>query len=60
MFFLFSVFNRRDLFCHQEEADTRIFYNAKVLDQEDDIDAIVIDAEDADVRVIVAYVSTIL
>ena len=30
-FFPFSIFNRTDLFCHQEGADTRIFYHVKIL-----------------------------
>lgn len=46
-------------FCHQEGTDTRIFYHAKILDQSLDIDTTV-DAEDANVIIIAAYVSTTL
>ena len=46
-------------FCHQEGTDTRIFYHAKILDQRLDIDTTV-DAEDANVIIIAAYVSTTL
>ena len=46
-------------FCHQEGTDRRIFYHAKILDQSLDIDTTV-DAEDANVIIIAAYVSTTL
>ena len=60
MFFLFSIFNRTDLFCHQEEADTRIFFHAKILSRSKARYRHNSDTEDTDVIVIAAYVSTIL
>ena len=50
----------QEYFCHQHEADTKVFYHAKILDSSNIISAVVIDAEDTDVLVISAYASHIL
>ena len=56
MLYLCSPFSTvQNLYCHQEEADTRIFYHANALDQRQDIDSIIIDAEDTDVVVISSF-----
>ena len=44
-------------FCHQHESDTRMFYHASKPDRRSDISSIAVDAEDADVAVIVSYAS---
>ena len=46
-----------DFNCHQEEADTRLFYHATLLTKRDDVKTILIDAEDTDVIVIASYAS---
>ena len=55
MLYLCSPFSTvQNLYCHQE-ADTRIFYHSNALDQRQDIDSIIIDAEDTDVVVISSF-----
>ena len=45
----------QNLYCYQEEADTHMFYHANTSDQRQDIDSIIIDAEDTDVVVISSF-----
>lgn len=59
-FSCFPFSTEQTSFRDQEEADTQIFYYAKILDQRHNVDTIVIDAKDTDVIVIAAYVFTIL
>ena len=49
----------QEYFC-QHEADTKVFYHAKILDSRNVISAVVIDAEDTDALVVSAYASHIL
>ena len=46
-----------EFMCHQQEADTRIFYHASLLTSRADVRTILIDAEDTEVLVIAAYAS---
>ena len=47
----------QEYFCHQYEADTKMFYHVKSLDSRHDISAVAIYAKDTDVLVISAYAS---
>ena len=47
----------QEYFCHQHEANAKIFFYAKILDSGNDISAVAIDAQDTDVSIISAYAS---
>ena len=47
----------QEYFCHQYEADTKMFYHVKSLDSRHDISAVAIYAKDTDLLVISAYAS---